>query len=129
MNFLLNFFIDHCCSKVEIKYTAKNQAFEKYKELYGSYTISNVISGRAYYKKDDGTYGIWWCDKLSKWYIAPDAYKGQCGGYIASREVDQCVHNVGYTWEYFDFNLSLSFKAGEGLLVSCLKSGKHISNG
>ena len=88
-----------------------------------------MISGRAYYKKNDGTYGIWWCDKLSKWYIAPDSYKGQCGGYIVSREVDQCVHNVGYTWEYFDFNHSSSFKAGEGLLISCLKSGKHISDG
>ena len=87
--------------------------------------MSNVISGRAYYKKDDGTFGIWWCDKHSKWYIAPVSYKGLCGGYIVSREVDPCVHNVGSTWEYFDFDQSSYFKAGEGLLVSCLRSGEE----
>ena len=92
-----------------------------------------MINGRAYYKKDDGNYGIWWCDKHNFWYIGPDSYKGQCIGSIFSKEIDQCVHNVGNSWEYYDSSsindISKWFKAGEGLLVSCLKSGKYISNG
>lgn len=90
-----------------------------------------MINGRAYYKKDDGAYGIWWCDSQSFWYIGSDSWKGQCTGYISSREIDQCVHNVGNSWEYYDndYDNNAWFKAGEGLLVSCLKSGKYILNG
>ena len=92
-----------------------------------------MINGRAYYKKDDGNYGIWWCDKQSVWFIGSDSYKGQCGGFISSSEIDQCVHDVGNSWEYGDTSSTNDnnpwFKAGEGLLVSCLKSGKYISNG
>ena len=89
-----------------------------------------MINGRAYYKKDDGNYGIWWCQNY--WYIGPDFLKGQCKGSILSREIDQCVHDIGNSWEYFDSSSTNDrkwFKAGEGLLVSCLKSGKYISNG
>ena len=90
-----------------------------------------MINGRSYYKKDDGTYSIWWCGKQGIWYIGSDSYKGQCIGFISSREIDQCVHDVGYNWEYFDSSSTNNgkwFKAGEGLLVSCLKSGKYILN-
>ena len=86
-----------------------------------------MINRRAYYKKDDGAYGISWCNRFVSWYIAPDSSKGQCTGSIVSRETDQCVHHVGNSWEYSDNNRY--FKAGEGLLVSCLKTGKYISNG
>ena len=91
-----------------------------------------MINGRAYYKKDDGNYGIWWClDNV--WLIGLNSYKGQCNGPISSTEIDQCVHNVGNSWVYFDSSsindLNPGFKAGKGLLVSCLKSGKYISNG
>ena len=91
-----------------------------------------MINGRAYYKKDDGAYGIWWCDKSNSWTIGPYSHKGQCLGVIGSLEIDHCVHNVGYNWRYLDSSSTTDykwFKAGEGLLVSCLKSGKYISNG
>ena len=90
-----------------------------------------MINGRAYYKKDDEAYGIWWCDELKFWEIGPDSDKGQCTGDILSREIDQCVHDVGNSWEYYDSSSTNNkwLKAGEGLLVSCLKSGKYISNG
>ena len=91
-----------------------------------------MINGRAYYKKDDGNYGIWGCYILNVWFIGLDSDKGQCTGEIISRQIDQCVHNVGNSWEYFDSSSTNDrklFKAGEGLLVSCLKSGKYISNG
>ena len=113
-------------------YTSKNQAFVKNEQYYGSYTISNLINGRAYYKKDEGAYGIWWCDTRNFWCIGLDSSKGQCAGYVFSREIDQCVHDVGNSWEYFDSSSTNDrkwFKAGEGLMVSCLKSGKYISNG
>ena len=100
--------------------------------MYGSYTISSLVNGRAYYKNNDGSYGISWCDKQTIWLIGPDSQKGQCRGFISSKETVQCVHDVGNSWQYVDSsstNDNKWFKAGEGLLVSCLKSGKYISNG
>ena len=92
-----------------------------------------MINGRAYYKKDDGNYGIWWCDAQKFWFVGSDSHKGQCRGVILSRESDQCVHDVGNSWRYYDSSstndLNPWLKAGEGLLVSCLNSGKYISNG
>ena len=91
-----------------------------------------MINGRAYYKKNDGNYGIWWCDKQYIWFIGLDSGKGKCAGAILSLEKDQCVHDVGNNWNYFDSSSTNNYKwfnAGEGLLVSCLKSGKYISNG
>ena len=96
-------------------------------QLYGTYTISNLINGRAFYKKDDGFYGIWWCTESNAWLIGPYSDKGQCIGTFFSREVDQYVQNVRYTWYYLDLSSTNDhnpwFKAGEGLLVSCLDSG------
>ena len=118
----------YCCTNVEIKFKIKSHAYMLWSNLYGNYTLSHMINGRTYYISDfdGGKYGIWWCAKFKKWYIGPSSDEGQCIGNVTSREVGQCVHNIK-NWEYHDPSIGKMFKAGEGLTVACLNSGKQTS--
>ena len=115
-------FLGECCTRVEVYYKNKTKAYEVQSKIYGSYTrvIGEDVNDRYYYQSNfaSGYYGIWFCG--TEWYVgATSTSKGKCFGFAHSYfNTDNCVHDIGYDWKYWD---SPNWPdAGDGLAVKCL---------
>ena len=87
--------------------------------------MSESVNGRSHYQSDfnDGQIGIWWCGEY--WMISETSHIGQCTGLASTiYGIDEiCVHNVGWNWEYVDYDVGAWNEAGQGLGVRC--TGMH----
>ena len=117
------YFLGECCTRVEVYYENKTKAYEKWSEIYGSYTrvIGDDVNDLYHYQSNfaNGYYGIWFCG--TKWYISAKSNrnKGKCLGLANSKfNIDKCVHDIGFDWKYQDPPNWPD--AGEGLAVKCL---------
>ena len=75
--------------------------------------LSGSVNGRSSYQAHlyGGYFGIWWCGSV--WIIGLYSEIGQCKGYVYSINTEDCVHNVGWDWMYY--NGFAFVEAGEGL--------------
>ena len=114
------FNLDGCCTQVEVYYQTQNDAYDKYSEVYGTYTkLSDLVNGFSHYQSDfdNGAYGIWWCGEF--WMFDETSSLGTCVGLVGTiADIDEkCVHNVGWDWEYADGDEWIL--AGEGFGIKC----------
>ena len=81
------------------------------------------LNGRNHYTiiDDDGNKGrfaLWFAQDT--WFLGKTEERGQHKGFMHSGfKTDQCVHDIGYTWRYYDNSNRQWVNAEQGLKAWC----------
>ena len=113
-----------CCWRIKVAFTnghSDTPAYELYRYMYGIYEVEpGMVNGRNHYTSvhGDGLFALAFCG--DSWWIQLSENRGECKGWAHSGwAIDQCVHDVKYTWRYYMPSVDTFIGAKKGLSVWC----------
>ena len=76
---------------------------------------SHFINDAPFWTQEDGNNAIWH-DGENNWRVGPFSDRGTTYGGLKAKSDDICVHDINYSWYYYDKSWH---KAEKGAFVDC----------